>query len=470
MENKTVDIAVSQRNEYQNELLEILKSNATPIALRKALNNYHEYDVAAVLQLLKPEEKEKLFKILDTQTLSDILEYIEDIGSCLEFVTTRKKIEILSVMETDTAAEYLRELPRSEQKMLIDLMDAETQKDIAMLVSFDEDEIGSIMTTNFIEITPDMSVKQAMKALVSQAADNDNISTIYVVDNEEVFYGAIDLKDLILAREHTPIESITMTSYPYVYAQEQIEDCMERLRSYSEDSIPVLDENQRLLGVITSQTMVELVGDEMSEDYAKLGGLTSEEDLREPVLMSVGKRLPWLVVLLGLGLLVSSVVGVFEGVVSQLTLVICFQSLILGMAGNVGTQSLAVTIRVLMDEELSTKDRFRLVGKETRIGAFNGLILGVISFVMVGFYIYLFKGYAFDFSMAVSGCIGIALFVSMVVSSFAGTLVPILFKKMKIDPAVASGPLITTLNDLVAVVTYYGLAWLILIQILNLSN
>lgn len=206
----------------------------------------------------------------------------------------------------------------------------------------------------------------------------------------------------------------------------------------------------------------------MGDDYAKLAGLTAEEDLNEPFIESVKKRLPWLVLLLFLGLLVSSVVGLFEAVVSQITLVVCFQSLILDMAGNVGTQSLAVTIRVLMDENLSGKQQRGLVFKEMRVGFINGAILGSLSFVLVGAYILIAKSSSPTFSFAVSGCIGLAIIIAMVVSSFVGTAIPIFFKKIKVDPAVASGPLITTVNDLVAVVAYYGIVWVLLINVLQI--
>ena len=188
-----------------------------------------------------------------------------------------------------------------------------------------------------------------------------------------------------------------------------------------------------------------------------------EESLRD----SIKKRLPWLVVLLGLGLVVSSVVGLFENVVAELTIVICFQSLILDMAGNVGTQSLAVTIRVLMDENLTAGQKLRLVWKEGRVGFLNGLILGIFSFVLIGLYIHYFKMQGWGFAFSVSLCIGASLVLAMLISSLVGTLIPIFFHRVKIDPAVASGPLITTINDLVAVVTYYGLAWIFLLRMIQ---
>ena len=241
------------------------------------------------------------------------------------------------------------------------------------------------------------------------------------------------------------------------------------MKEYSESYIPVLDNRNKVLGIITSQSIIEVVDDEMSEDYAKLAGLIAEEDLQEPLGQSMKKRLPWLIILLGLGMIVSSVVGIFDHVVAQLTLIMAFQSLILDMAGNVGTQSLAVTIRVLMDENLTFKQKGHLVAKEMRVGLCNGLLLGIVSFLLVGLYIHFAKGKTFMFSYAVSGCIGISLVLAMLISSAVGTLIPMFFKKIKVDPAVASGPLITTVNDLVAVVTYYGMSWLLLLNILHLS-
>ena len=169
--------------------------------------------------------------------------------------------------------------------------------------------------------------------------------------------------------------------------------------------------------------------------------------------------MPWLIILLVLGMAVSSVVGVFEGVVAILPIVICFQSLVLDMAGNVGTQSLAVTIRVLMDEELGAKEKIKLVFKETKVGIANGLLLGILAVVFLGGYIHLFKGYD----------VAVSLLLAMTISSLVETLVPMFFKKIKIDPAVASGPLITTVNDLVAVVIYYGLSWVLLINIAHIA-
>lgn len=336
--------------------------------------------------------------------------------------------------------------------------------DIRSINSYNIEEIGSLITTNYIKISRELSVRQAMRELIKEAGKHDNISTIYVVDQNDRFYGAIDLKDLIAARKYDSLDNIITRSYPYLLDHENISENIEKIKDYGQDSLPVLTSEGKILGILTSRDMLEVIDDEMGDDYAKLGGLTKEEDLKETTKESMKKRLPWLIILLFLGMGVSTVVGVFENIVAVLPIIICFQSLILDMAGNVGTQSLAVTIRVLMDEEMDGKDKLSLVIKKLKIGLGNGILLGFLSLFFLGIYIYFFKNYRFFHALMISGCVGTALLVSMAISSLVGTLIPLFFHKIKVDPAIASGPLITTVNDLVAVVTYYGLSWLFLIQ------
>ncbi len=468
-EKKKMITDVPTRPDYDDELIKIIKGNLSDEEIRDRLESYHENDISAVLDRLTKTERLRLYKILDVEKVSEIFSYLEeDVVKYIEELAPEKAADIIESMDADDAVDVLDELEEDKIGEIKELMDEESRQDIELILSYDEDSIGSRMTTNFIVIKKDYTIRQAMKSLVEQAADNDNISTIYVVTDDNTFYGAIDLKDLIIARDYIDLNELVVTSYPYVYADEKTEDCIEELKEYSEDSIPVLDVDKKLIGIITAQDIVEAVDEEMGDDYAKLAGLTAEEDLNEPFIESVKKRLPWLVLLLFLGLLVSSVVGLFEAVVSQITLVVCFQSLILDMAGNVGTQSLAVTIRVLMDENLSGKQQRGLVFKEMRVGFINGAILGSLSFVLVGAYILIAKSSSPAFSFAVSGCIGLAIIIAMVVSSFVGTAIPIFFKKIKVDPAVASGPLITTVNDLVAVVAYYGIVWVLLINVLQI--
>ena len=454
---------------FTDEVVRLARSGTSGAQLAQQLDDYHEKDIAAALEQLDQQHRLLVYHALGAERLSEVFAYLNDVGKYLRELPVKSAASILQEMDADDAVDALETVPPDTRKNLLEQMDSEAKADVRLICSYDEDEIGSQMTTNFILIDRQLTVKQAMRALIAQAEENDNISTIYVSGENGVFCGAIDLKDLIIARENTSLETLISTSYPYVSAHERIEDCIERLKEYAEDSIPVLNEKKRLIGIITAQDIVEVVDDEMGDDYAKLGGLTAEEDLNESLLVSVKKRLPWLIILLFLGMVVSTVVGLFEGVVAHVALLVCFQSLILDMAGNVGTQSLAVTIRVLMDESLTARQKLELVWKEMRIGLCNGGLLGVLALLFIGLYVWLFKGKSIHYAFCLSGCVGVSLLLSMVISSFVGTAIPMFFKKIKVDPAVASGPLITTVNDLVAVVTYYSLSWLMLVEVFHLT-
>ncbi|MGM9947581.1 magnesium transporter [Floccifex sp.] len=450
---------------YVQEIIDLLNSELSDATLKEYLEDYHENDIAQAFEEVSPEIRKRLISVLDQDRIADVFSYIEDLDLYLEEMDIQNVAKIIENMDADDAVDLLEDMDQKVQDQLIELMDDESKEDIQLIQSYEDDEIGSYMTTNFVQIQNNCTIRQAMKSVVEQAGENDNIMTIYVTDSLNVFYGAISLKDLICARENDALEDLIVTSYPYVMDDEIISDCIERIKDYAEDSYPVLNEKKEILGIITAQDIIEVVDDEMGDDYAKLAGLTAEEDLNETTKESMKKRLPWLIALLFLGMLVSSVVGVFEGVVSKVAIIVCFQSLILDMAGNVGTQSLAVTIRVLMDENLSGKQKIGLIFKESKVGLCNGFLLGFLSLLCIGLYLILFKGYDIFHGFCISGCVGIALLVAMIISSIVGTVVPMFFHKIKVDPAVASGPLITTVNDLVAVITYYGMAWLLLIEI-----
>lgn len=462
---------IPERPDYEAELLAILDSDAKPSELRERLDDYHENDIASLLQRLDKDARKRLFMLLGAERISEVFSYVEEdeIKGYMQEISPEKLAEIMASMDADEISDILDELDEAEQRQVEALLDIETKKDVERISSYDEDEVGSYMSTNFILISRDLSIREAMKSLVEQAADHDNISTMYVVNKNGTFYGALSLNDLIIAREHDELESLIVTSFPYVYAKEDISDCIEELKDYSEDTIPVLDNDNRVIGVVTAHDIIEMVDEEMGEDYAMFAGLTAEEDLNESLLQSMRKRVPWLIVLFVMGLGVSAITGLFEHVMSELTLIVTFQSLTLGMSGNVGTQSLAVTLRVLMDENLDGKQKFTLVWKEMRIGMSNGLLLGGIAFVFIGCYLMLAKVQSAVVAFPISGCIGLALLVAMTISSLTGTLIPLFFHRIKVDPAVASGPLISTVNDLVAVVTYYGLAWVLLLNVLHVA-
>ena len=342
--------------------------------------------------------------------------------------------------------------------------DEEVKEDIIAIMQYDEDVIGSEMSNNFIAISINDSIKSAMKKVISEANENDNISNIFVLDNDEKFYGVIELRDLIIAREGSDINKIIKKNYPYFYDTDLISESINKIKEYSLSSYPVLSSEYKLLGVITHDDALDATYDEFEDDYAKLAGISEEDSVEEGIFQSVKKRIPWLIILLILGLVQSFLMTGFEVVVASLPIIVFFQTLVLGMSGNTGTQSLAVTIRMISTTKQNKKMVLRGLLKELRVGFFNGLVLSVFASLFVFLFLrftnqgVVTETFVISDAIKASEIVGFALLISMTLSSFVGSLVPIIFKKINIDPAVASGPFITTVNDLTAMFIYYTLA------------
>ncbi len=457
-----------QERDFRAEILDTIRGSSDDAKIRAKLLGYHEKDIASVFDELSSEERGRLGKILGSEIMSEVVSFLDDAKDYLSEISTSEAAEIIENMDADDAYEALDSLDEKVGREIFELIeDAEIKEDIKLIDSYGDDEFGSRMSTNFIAVKRNLTIKETMKAMVREAAENDNIYTIFALNADGSFYGVIDLKDLIVARSDVELESLISVSFPFVYDKDIISENIERLRAYSENMIPVLSSrDNKLLGIITSSDIVELIDEERSEDYAKLAAMSAEEEPDETLFSSMKKRAPWLIALLFMGLIVSAVVGMFEGVVDKLPMIVSFQSLILGMAGNVGTQSLAVTVRALGNSEKTCfKTQILAILKEVRVAMLNGFVLGAISFLIVSTYMFVFASYSAAFVFAAAGCVGLAMCFAMTISGFTGALIPISLYRFGVDPAVASGPLITTVNDLVAVISYYGLAWALLLNI-----
>lgn len=458
--------------EYISQILAIIKSNKSIKTKREELSDYHESDIADVIPFLNEKEKDLLFKILSDEDLGEVISYVDDIDEIIDKLDNEEVADILQEMDSDDAVDILEEMDIEERKEVLSKMDSESREDAELILSYPEDSIGRLMTTNYIVVNKDDSIAVAMKKLIKQSGENDNISTIFVVDEENKLFGAIDLKDLIRARKDEKLVEICMENYPSINARSIASEIYQDVIEYEEDIIPVVDEGERLIGAITAHDLVEVIDSEKNEDYEKIAALSGSVDLSSSVFVSIKKRIPWLILLLFLGFLVSILISGFGEIISILTTLVFFQSVVLDMAGNSGTQSLAVTIRILTDEEVNKKLVLKLIFKEIRVGLSIGFILGLISFVSSFLYLIIFKmpissggEFSYYLSLLASLIIGISIMISMTLSSTIGTLIPLFFHSIHIDPAVASGPLITTINDLIAVSVYYGLSFILLSQI-----
>ncbi len=456
-------------NKLYQEIKELVLSDMSKDELLYNLSDYHDSDIADVLEQLTETERINIYNKLGIEKVSEIFAYYENVEDYIEEVTPSVAADIIQEMDSNDALDVLNELDLEDKEEIINLMEEESKEEVLHLDSYNEDEIGSYMSDNYIVLSINDTILSATSKTIKKAGEHDNLYTLYVVDDNNEYRGAINIKDLFVARKNDSFKDLIIESYPFFYDKELISDCIEKLKDYAEDSIPILNDKNEILGVITSDTVIEMTEEELVEDYAKLAGLSEEEQMDEKVFSSVKKRIPWLAILLVLGLFVSMVLGLFDGVISSIPSIVFFQSVILGMSGNGGTQSLTVTIRNI-SSGASRKKILKSIIKEIGIGIINGLILGVISFFVVMILLSLKKqevisgnGYIFTDVIKVSLIVSISLVVAMTLSNLIGTMFPILLNKIHIDPAVASGPFITTINDIIAIIIYYGLTYLIFI-------
>ena len=264
------------KSQHLEELEALISSSLSEKELEDRLSDYHDNDIAEILEKLAPQERLRLYRILGVDRTAEIFAYLDDAGPYMEELSLEKAANVVSHMDSDDAVDVLEDMDESRKAEIVKRLDHETSEDVKLLWSYDDDEIGSCMTTNYICIHNDLTIRQAMRELIRQAGENDNISTIYVVDEQDKYYGAIDLKDLIVARDTDTLESIISRSYPYLLDNEKTDDCVDRIKEYAEDSLPVLTQEGKIAGIITSSDVVEMVDDAMGDDYAKLGGCTDD--------------------------------------------------------------------------------------------------------------------------------------------------------------------------------------------------
>lgn len=357
----------------------IQKNSSTKI--KSLLSKYHDYDIASTFQILSDQERQKLYKSLPSQKLSDIFAYLEDPKEYFDELDEEKTAEIISLMDTVDAVDVLKKLNEDERENILELIDDESAEEIDTLSQYEEETIGSIISTNYITINRNDTIKGAMKKMVLEAAENDNIFILYVWNDDGTLYGAVNLKDLIIARADSNFEDIIKTNYPILHVNDLIEDKIYKIVEYDLDIIPVLDENEVLVGVIESDNILDAYQEEVHEDYAKFAGLTEEADVEDNIWTTIKKRIPWLIVLLFLSFIVSFMISGFENIIITIPVMVFFQSMLLSMSGNVGTQSLAVTITGLNDpQQLKWK---RILGKKLLTGVLLGLLVSIISFISV---------------------------------------------------------------------------------------
>lgn len=423
--------------------------------LKEAIKNLHPYDLAEQLEPMALEDQIRIYHTLDAETQSELLTYL-DLEDALEIF---KKLDlegqknIIESMEPDDAVDMVLELDIDEQKEILDLI--ENPEEIIELLGYPENVAGAYMTNDYLSLTPELDVKQATKIMIKNADQVETINTLFVVEPEtEKYLGVIPFKKLLKAKSPLIVLDL-IEDVPYHYDQDEIEDVIKNMRKYGTYETPIINQNKQLLGMITLDDALDIFQEEAEEDYEKLAALP-ETEIDSPVLRTALRRLPWLITLLVLSIPIAYLTTMFEEVLAAATVLALFQPLILDAGGDVATQTLAVTLISLNNPE---GNPLKNGIKEIATGFINGFVMGILSFITA--YIIL-SSMGSDHLISFSFIVSISLWITVSLGPVIGLFVPYVLDKFKVDPAVASGPFITTMIDIISLIIFFGLATIIL--------
>jgi magnesium transporter len=434
-------------------LKDILNENKKQIQVY--LEDIHGYDLAQSFLELDDEEKEKLYEVISNEKLAELVSYLDpDIGAqILTAFDIAKQKHLIGFMDPDDAADVILELAEQDQEALIQTLDKES--DVLSLIQYDEDQTGSAMTSLVVKLDISMDVKKATKKVIKEAPDVETISTLFVVDEEGRFKGVVELKKLLKAKTPLTVKDI-YEEHPYVFDKDSIIETISKIRNYAIYEMPVVDEDLRLLGIVTLDDALDIYEEEAKEDFEMLAALP--ETLETGIIKTALHRMPWLLMLLAISIPISLVTSLFEEIIATVAILVIFQPLISGSAGNVATQTLAVTLRMLSKNEEGIKHNSY---REIVTGMINGLIIGIVAFLITLVFTTLNQSLVTSpFSIAL--VVGLSLWLTVLLAPVIAVSVPLILKLLRIDPAVASGPFITTLIDISAISLYFGLATLLL--------
>lgn len=470
---------LSEDRDFTKEILSLIESQPLDANLETMLDEYHPFDLAKALMELEDGVKTTLLSHLDLDFAASIVEHLdeEDAIASLRLLPRELAVRIIDRMETDDAVDLLQYLEIEEEDFdVISLLSPRKRAELNKLLAYDEDEIGSSMSGSFIKLAETMTVKEAMKKVIAIAGDTEYIPILYVVKNNRLV-GYLKLKTLIVARAEERIRDIMETRLFYAHPTDDKEEAAVLMQDYGESSLPLVDENMHLVGIVTHDDLMDIVASAKSDDYAKFAGLVDGEiDLeRDTIVHSIKQRLPWLSLLLLLSMLTSLILSLFEGsmTVSQGAIILSsrlaiYLPLILDMAGNTGTQSLAVMIRHLTTskKEITAKSMRKYLLREIGTGLVQGFAIGLLILIMIMATNWIATGALFETRSVTTAVVTAgAVMIALVVSTLLGALVPYLLDRFGIDPAVASGPFITTVADIITLSLYYSISLAILLPL-----
>jgi magnesium transporter len=423
--------------------------------LQRFLSEFHYADIAEILDELDQDEGVYVIKLLDSETTSDILmELDEDIREkVLQNLSAKEIAEEIEELDTDDAADMISELPEDRQlEVISNIVDAEHKAEIEELLAYDEDTAGGLMAKELVKVYETWTVAGCMRRIRGQAKDVTRVHSIYVVDKQDKLIGRLSLKDLIIAKSDQKIAEISNSSVDFVNVHDDVEEVAKVMQKYDLEAIPVVGDNQVLLGRITIDDIVDVMKEEAEKDYQLAAGITSDVEHDDSILDLTRARLPWLFLGLIGGIGAFIIMEGFQEAFDKYAVLFFFTPLIAAMAGNVGVQSSAIIVQGLANDDVKGSVNSRLI-KEMLLAALNGVILAVFLFLFV----WLYKG-EIDKAIAIS----VSLVAVIIIAGLIGTFVPLFLNKRGIDPAIATGPFITTSNDILGILLYFWIAKMIL--------
>ena len=441
--------------EFLTEIEQLISENKSQ-ELLLLLEDIHFADIAEIMEELDDYGASYIFNTLDSEKTAEILlELDEEVREkILRNLSPKEIAEELDELSTDDAADIIAELPQDKKEQVIsELEDVEHAKDIVDLLRYDEDTAGGLMGKELVKVNENWNVLTCVKEMRSQAENVTRVHSIYVVDDEERLKGRLSLKDLLTTSTKTPISDVYIKKVDYVKVDTKDVEVARIMQKYDLEAIPVVDELGRLVGRITIDDIIDVIKEEADKDYQLAAGISQDVEADDSILELTKARLPWLVLALFGGFISVHVLGIFEPVMDLHPELFFFTPLIAAMAGNVGVQSSAIIVQGLANNTIIGPVVERLL-KELSLSLLNGVILSVI--LLAGSYFLL--GYEIHVGYTVS----IALLSVIIMASLIGTFIPIILNKYGVDPALATGPFITTSNDILGILTYFTIAKIIL--------
>lgn len=443
-----------------NDLIEKVKLLIDSRNDKEALQFFEELhyaDIAEILDELNLDRATYVIKLLDSDRTSDVLsELDEDVSSkILENLSAKEIAEEIVELDTDDAVDLLGELPEERQERVIEqIEDEELAADIQQLRAYDEDSAGGLMAKELVKVYETWTVAGCLRRIRGQAENVTRVHSIYVVDKDEKLKGRLSLKDLLVAKSESKISDIYIPKVDYAHVNDDGEEVAKIMQKYDLEAIPVVDDNKVLLGRITIDDIVDLIKEEAEKDYQLAAGITQEVEADDSILQLTRARLPWLVLGLLGGLASVFILEDFEALMSDPNVkkLFFFTPLIAAMAGNVGVQSSAIIVQGLANDVVKGSLLKRLL-KEVGLSLINGIVLGILVILFGAI-----MNYSIDFSYTIA----ISMLCVIIVAALIGTFVPIVLDKKGIDPAIATGPFITTSNDIFGIFLFFYIAKLIL--------